>query len=128
MTLMQQPLTELMTGDLWPQLVHVQQAEERAELLLQVGEDLHWLKGHFPSQPVLAGVVQTDWACNIALRLFHLDQAPQRIDNLKFQNVVLPPQTLKLELVRTASTNSIHFRYSDPDVPGHSFSEGKLVF
>ncbi len=128
MTFMLSSLNDLMTGHQWPHLLHAQQADDRVELVLQVPEDLHWLQGHFPSQPVLAGVVQTDWACSVALRLFHLQQAPQRIDNLKFQNVILPPQTLQLELVRNASTGSIHFRYSDPDVPGHTFSEGKLVF
>jgi 3-hydroxymyristoyl/3-hydroxydecanoyl-(acyl carrier protein) dehydratase len=127
MTLMQ-PLNDIMTGDQWPQLLDMTQADDRANLVLQVREGLHWLQGHFPSQPVVAGVVQTDWACRLALRLFNLEHAPQRIDNLKFQNVIMPPQTLKLELVRNTSTGSIHFRYSDPDVPGHSFSEGKLVF
>jgi 3-hydroxymyristoyl/3-hydroxydecanoyl-(acyl carrier protein) dehydratase len=128
MTPILQSLHDLMTGDQWPQLRHAQQEDNRAELVLQVSEDLHWLQGHFPSQPVLAGVVQTDWACNIALQVFDIQQAPQRIDNLKFQNVILPPQIIKLELVRNTSTGAIHFRYSDPDVPGHSFSEGKLVF
>jgi 3-hydroxymyristoyl/3-hydroxydecanoyl-(acyl carrier protein) dehydratase len=123
-----QPFDDTMTGDHWPQLIDAQQRDDRADLVLQISADLHWLKGHFPSQPVLAGVVQTDWACRLALRLFNLDHAPQRIDNLKFQNVIMPPQTVRLELVRNASTGSISFRYSNPEEPGQTFSEGKLVF
>lgn len=122
------PFDDTMTGDQWPQLIDAQQEADRAHLVLQIHADLHWLKGHFPSQPVLAGVVQTHWACRLALRLFNLDGAPQRIDNLKFQNVILPPQVVKLELVRNSATGSISFRYSNPDEPGQTFSEGKLVF
>ena len=118
----------MMTGDRWPQLLDVRQTDARAELELQIPANLHWLKGHFPSQPVLAGVVQTDWACRIALRLFNLQNAPKRIDNLKFQNVIIPPQTVKLEFLRATASQSIHFRYSNPELPDHTFSEGKLVF
>lgn len=128
MTLMLQPINDIMTGDEWPQLLDVTQLDDHADLLLQIGTDLRWLQGHFPSQPVLAGVVQTDWACRLALRLFALEQAPQRIDNLKFQNVIIPPLPVKLELIRNSTNSSISFRYSNPDEPGHIFSEGKLVF
>lgn len=128
MTSIPQPLFDMMTDDQWPQLLNMTQAESRAELLLQIPADLHWLKGHFPSQPVLAGVVQTDWACRIALHLFEREYEPKRIDNLKFQNVIIPPQTVRLELQYSAANPAIHFRYCHPELPGHTFSEGKLVF
>lgn len=121
-------LTKMMTGDQWPQLLDLKQAEDMAELVLQIPADLRWLKGHFPSQPVVAGVVQTDWACRIALCLFNLEREPKRIDNLKFQNVIIPPQTVKLELLHATASQSIHFRYRNPELPDHTFSEGKLVF
>ncbi|MCR6649966.1 MAG: hypothetical protein NVV73_00080 [Cellvibrionaceae bacterium] len=133
MTDLRQPLEDMMTGDQWPILLDLQQRENRVDLSLKVDEKLRWLQGHFPSQPVLAGVVQTHWAAQLAhyffsTNSFSSEKSPRRIDNLKFQNVVIPPRRIALELVANVDAGSIHFRYSDPDVPGHIFSEGKLVF
>lgn len=128
MTDMRQPLAKMMSGDQWPTLLDLQQQENRVELALEVDENLHWLKGHFPSQPVLPGVVQTHWAVQLAQHFFLSEAAPRRIDNLKFQNVIIPPRRIALELNLAADANSIHFRYTDPAVSGHIFSEGKLVF
>lgn len=128
MTSMRQALEDIMTGDQWPVLLNVQERDNQIDLTLAVEADLRWLKGHFPSQPVLPGVVQTHWAAQLAQHIFAKAAAPHRIDNLKFQNVVLPPQQCTLQLIANPDTTSIHFRYTDPATPGHIFSEGKLIF
>ncbi len=128
MTHIQQSLDDIMTGDQWPRLLGVEKREREVNLALEVYANLHWLKGHFPSQPVLPGVVQTHWAAQLAQHIFARAAAPHRIDNLKFQNVVLPPQQCTLQLIANDDTTSIHFRYTDPATPGHIFSEGKLIF
>jgi 3-hydroxymyristoyl/3-hydroxydecanoyl-(acyl carrier protein) dehydratase len=125
---MRQSLETIMTGDEWPTLLGVEELENQVNLSLEVDANLHWLKGHFPAQPVLPGVVQTHWAAQLAQHFFATATAPRRIDNLKFQNVVLPPQQCTLQLIANADTTSIHFRYTDPATPGHIFSEGKLIF
>lgn len=86
-----------------------------------------WLEGHFPQQPVVAGVVQTHWAGELAQYLFPLGDNFIRIDNLKFQQVILPGQSLQLSLDYSvaADSSAVKFRYQQGD---SIFSEGKLVF
>jgi hypothetical protein len=75
---------------------------------------------------VVAGVVQTHWASEIAKWVFASGDEFIRIDNLKFQQVVLPEQQLQLTLdYSTNTTTAIKFRYSQGET---LFSEGKLVF
>lgn len=120
-------LADIFRGDEWPELLDFEQQEDKCDFRLAIGAELKWLKGHFPNQPVLPGVVQTHWACCMARHVFSPQQPIKRIDNLKFQNVILPPQSVRLELVQHPTNAFVTFRYSDA-VTSHTFSEGKLVF
>jgi 3-hydroxymyristoyl/3-hydroxydecanoyl-(acyl carrier protein) dehydratase len=125
---MHNSLADIFQGDEWPDLLDIDQSGDKSVFRFKIGADLKWLKGHFPEQPVLPGVVQTHWACCLAQQVFSLPQNIKRIDNLKFQNVILPHQEVSLELARHSSGDSVTFRYSDPATPAQAFSEGKLVF
>lgn len=94
---------------------------------LYIDDDMHWLEGHFPEQPVVAGVVQTHWAAEFAKKLFNTGDEFVRIDTLKFQQVILPEQRLQLTLERSEADENyaIKFRFSRDEI---IFSEGKLVF
>jgi hypothetical protein len=93
-------------------------------LLLDIGPDLIWFKGHFPEQPILAGVVQLNWAGLLIQELFGFQQTPASIARLKFQHVVLPPAVLELTLA-CMSPQSVHFRYTSGD---RVHSQGRLNF
>lgn len=112
----------------WPDLLSVHEHDDRIEMQLFINADLQWLQGHFPEQPVLAGVVQTHWAGTLAQHLFAPQQPLIRIDNLKFQNVILPLQNVCLELKRQTPSAAVTFRYRDPEKLDLVFSEGKLIF
>lgn len=111
----------------WPRFDGLITCEQRCRLDIFIGADMHWLEGHFPQQPVVAGVVQTHWAGEIAKQLFATGDEFIRIDNLKFQQVILPEQSLQLTLEAnvSAENRSIKFCYRTDDT---LFSEGKLVF
>lgn len=125
-TLIQQ-LRSQFAGSEWPLIDNLQAAPQGWQLSLSIPADRRWLEGHFPQQPLVAGVVQTHWAACLAQALFPVGDAFMRVDNLKFQQVILPeqPVELVLEHLPAAEQQAVKFCYSHNDL---IFSEGKLVF
>lgn len=128
-------LQQLFSSSEWPEFLAVAATDNVITLTLRIAPEIRWLTGHFPDQPVLAGVVQTHWAARLGRYLFALEGQFQRIDNLKFQTVVLPEQVLDLRLEYDSATPSIRFAYrststaaTDTPLPEVMYSEGKLVF
>jgi 3-hydroxymyristoyl/3-hydroxydecanoyl-(acyl carrier protein) dehydratase len=80
-----------------PRLLSVLDEPECCRMLLFIGSELDWFKGHFPGTPVLPGVVQLHWAARVARALFNFDRPPATVNRLKFQNVVVPPRVIELE-------------------------------
>jgi hypothetical protein len=93
-------------------------------LLLDITKDLCWFDGHFPGNPILAGVVQLHLAVLVSRWLFGLNGYPQEISRLKFQRLVVPPRTVELELKETQPA-LIRFRYIGE---GSEHSQGRLQF
>lgn len=126
-------LTELQTlfpSPEWPVFLSLESGDNRYSFGLLINSDIRWFEGHFPEQPVLAGVVQTHWAAQLACALFPLDEF-QGVDNLKFQTVILPGQTVHLTLDYLAEKSAIKFTYqsvADPAAEPSLCSEGKLLF
>jgi hypothetical protein len=93
-------------------------------LLLEVDPRLSWFEGHFPEQPILAGVVQLHWASLLIQQLFGFDQNPKSIARLKFQAPVVPPAILELTLTPILP-QAVHFRYTSGAMV---HSQGSLNF
>lgn len=118
-------LQQMFTTDAWPQFLSFDISSHSSVLLLKMNPEIQWFTGHFPGQPVLAGVVQTHWAAELSKALFPLGEEFQRIDNLKFQTVILPNQTVSLHLHYLPDSHAVKFSYQQ----GATLcSEGKLVF
>ncbi|MEN5016005.1 hydroxymyristoyl-ACP dehydratase [Erwinia sp. Eh17-17] len=102
-----------------------QQGDE-AELLLRVDPDLFWFQGHFPGQPLLPGVAQLDWVIHYGTALLAPGKQFACVDNIKFQQPILPGATLKLTLTWQAE-KGLSFRYQlvgEGDL--HPASSGKI--
>jgi 3-hydroxymyristoyl/3-hydroxydecanoyl-(acyl carrier protein) dehydratase len=109
----------------WPTFLELQKTEHGCAILLFIRGDIDWFQGHFPAQPVLAGVVQTHWAAEIGKFLFPLGDEFLGMDNIKFQTVILPNQQITLNLEYQPEHNALKFRYSHNEL---RYSEGKLAF
>jgi 3-hydroxymyristoyl/3-hydroxydecanoyl-(acyl carrier protein) dehydratase len=109
----------------WPLFESLNKNDNHVSLQINVHPDIHWFEGHFPDQPVLAGVVQTHWAGELGKYFFETGDEFCRIDNLKFQSVILPDMQLELILEYLVEKNSVKFQYRDQE---RIFSEGKIVF
>lgn len=103
-------------------------AEERDgqwHLQLQVPLDLAHFTGHFPQTPVLPGVVQVDWAQQLARDL--IAQLPPRfagMEVLKFQQLVRPGDTLQLTLRFDAERGKLYFAYHNGEA---ACSSGRIL-
>lgn len=93
-------------------------------LKLGVEPELVIFRGHFPGNPILAGIVQVHWAATFASNLFKYDQVPVQIKRLKFKKVVQPPAILTLTLSQV-ETHSIQFEFTSET---YSHSMGLLLF
>ncbi|MDR2031674.1 MAG: AMP-binding protein [Azoarcus sp.] len=99
-------------------------APRKALLQLALPHDLAWFEGHFPDLPVLPGVVQVDWAAHFAHFYFGFDAMRCDIAELKFQNLIRPGDTLRLELTLKRGGKELEFGYT---LDGKICSRGAFV-
>ena len=100
-----------------------QDGEWRLEL--EVPLDLAHFTGHFPQTPVLPGVVQVDWAQQLASRLI-VDLPPRfsGMEVLKFQQLARPGDRLQLTLRFDAARGKLYFAYRNGEA---ACSSGRIL-
>jgi acyl-CoA synthetase (AMP-forming)/AMP-acid ligase II len=108
-----------------PQASWRERRAPQAAVSLQIVPQLRVFEGHFPGVPVLPGVVQLDWAIAFGRQAFALPRRFLRAEQLKFQQPVLPPLQLELELEWKAESQQLHFRFASQ---AGQHSSGRLVF
>ena len=96
----------------WPHLVKAEPSDDDSQvsLLMQINADLIYFAGHFPSQAVLPGVVQTHWAAEFAKHLFGLSGFSQ-LKGMKFNTMILPGTQINLILSLKPLPSSVRFRF-----------------
>lgn len=109
----------------WPTFESLNIEPDSLQLNITVGPEVQWFEGHFPEQPVLAGVVQTHWVGELSAYLFELKGGFSSVQNLKFQTVILPEAKITLGLSFDPDKSLVKFKYYDEN---HSYSEGKMTF
>jgi len=107
-----------------PQLLSQQQQDGQWHIALEVPVDLLHFTGHFPQTPVLPGVVQIDWALQLARQLLDLPAHFVGMEVLKFQQLARPGDRLQLQLRFDAERSKLHFSFRHGDAP---CSSGRLL-
>jgi 3-hydroxymyristoyl/3-hydroxydecanoyl-(acyl carrier protein) dehydratase len=108
-----------------PVIVRESIAPARAEFEITVPEQLFYLQGHFPQQPILPGVIQIHWAVQLAAARLGIESTFKGIEALKFHRVIKPLTPLKLTLEQAEKTGKLHFSYQS-DLGVHS--QGRIAF
>ena len=107
-----------------PELVGQQHIDDELHLNLIVPLDLAHFTGHFPKTPILPGVVQVDWAIDLAQRLLPVPPRFAGMEVLKFQQLVRPGDHLTLKLRFDDERGKLHFAYRNGDSP---CSSGRIL-
>lgn len=79
-----------------PKLINYTSAESVHCLTLFIAPELDYFKGHFSQGPILAGVVQLDWAVEMIREYFSITWDVKDVEALKFQVVITPNMTVTL--------------------------------
>ncbi|ATZ73112.1 hydroxymyristoyl-ACP dehydratase [Idiomarina sp. X4] len=90
----------------------------------RLSEDCIYLQGHFPSAPILPGVTQLDWVVQLASQYWSTPVSIQRVEVLKFNDMILPGAEVDLVIQRKRE-DCITFSYKKGD---QALSSGRLVF
>ena len=108
-----------------PQMRLLERDTVRAVYEVIAQPDLLYFDGHFPEAPILAGVVQVDWAIAFGRECFDLPPWFKGIHALKFQRVIRPGMPVTLELTHEPAKSALVFRYSSLE---GQHASGRILF
>ncbi len=92
----------------------IRQQQHKDEVLhysLEVPIDLIFFQGHFEELAILPGVVQIQWACQLAEPLIGVGFS-RNIEKLKFTHPIFPGDLINLQL-SLKPNNKLYFKFSD---------------
>lgn len=93
-----------------PELLEEVETAHGCRRTLRVPPALACLAGHFPSFPVVPGVVQIQWVMDVARNLAGQELQLRRIEALKFKGILRPGEILELSAEWSPSGEHIDFR------------------
>jgi acyl-coenzyme A synthetase/AMP-(fatty) acid ligase/3-hydroxymyristoyl/3-hydroxydecanoyl-(acyl carrier protein) dehydratase len=123
----QQLLTSLLDFDnrKLPQVLNLEMTPDSVRLGLRVPEDLLYFSDHFASYPILPGVVQLAWVEHFGKLFFSIDKPFNRMEVVKFTQVIRPGDELTLVLDWKAASGKLYFNFSsEHDI----YSSGRMVY
>jgi 3-hydroxymyristoyl/3-hydroxydecanoyl-(acyl carrier protein) dehydratase len=82
-----------------------------AEIDLDITPGMIWFSGHFPGEPVLAGLAQVHLAVTWAEHVWGWKPTGSNISRLKFRRVLRPGDKVLLKLARQMSAGRLTFTY-----------------
>lgn len=98
---------------------------DEATFNLQLPQTLSYFEGHYEEVPILAGVVQIDWAISFAVDNFSITENFRRIEVLKFFKILTPGDQITLALEWNLKTGRLKFEYQNA---GTKYSSGRIIF
>ncbi|KHK63534.1 AMP-binding protein [Pseudomonas frederiksbergensis] len=107
-----------------PEVLEQIETDGEWSLRLAVPPDLAYFSGHFPTAPVLPGVVQVDWALSLGHQLLDLPPRFVGMEVLKFQQLVRPGDEVQLHLRFDRERGKLYFAYRNDTA---ACSSGRIV-
>lgn len=112
-------------ADAWPEVLDERRDGDGVVLDLRIPDGLAYFPGHFPGMPILPGVVQIHWAIHLARGRFAMASRFQRMEVIKFKNLIRPRYVLQLHLNYQSPERRLQFAYRSHD---EAFSSGRIYF
>jgi acyl-coenzyme A synthetase/AMP-(fatty) acid ligase/3-hydroxymyristoyl/3-hydroxydecanoyl-(acyl carrier protein) dehydratase len=94
-----------------PEVLTQVESDGEWNLQLSVPPDLAYFSGHFPTAPVLPGVVQVEWALSLGQQFMNLPGRFAGMEVLKFQQLVRPGDEVQLHLRHDVERAKLYFTY-----------------
>lgn len=107
-----------------PQVLEQVETDGQWSLQLLVPPDLAYFSSHFPTAPVLPGVVQVDWALSLGRQLMDLPPRFVGMEVLKFQQLMRPGDEIQLHLRFDRERGKLYFAYRNDTA---ACSSGRIV-
>ncbi len=108
-----------------PEVIAVRRERQRLECQLRIPEKLAFLDGHFPSFPIVAGVVQLHFVMGALEELLGTTARLATLEALKFRDLLLPGQEFLLRVEVAENGERFEFVLADAQQPGRVFSSGR---
>jgi hypothetical protein len=103
----------------------VEKNSHEAVFELVAPRSLLYFSGHFPSRPILPGVVQLDWVIACGRQCFDLPPVFRGVHSLKFQRVIPPETPIKLQVVYHQAQSTLSFQITSALGP---HAKGRILF
>jgi acyl-coenzyme A synthetase/AMP-(fatty) acid ligase/3-hydroxymyristoyl/3-hydroxydecanoyl-(acyl carrier protein) dehydratase len=87
---------------------------DKAEIRIDLAPDMIWFEGHFPGQPVLAGIAQVHMATLWSERLWGWKPSGGSLSQVKFRHILKPGDVVLLRLQR--QPHRLKYSYQLDDV------------
>jgi acyl-coenzyme A synthetase/AMP-(fatty) acid ligase len=107
-----------------PQILDSREQDGEWQLQLRIPLDLRYFSGHFPSTPVLPGVVQIDWVLHLAPGYLQLPPRFVGMEVLKFQQLLRPGDLASLTFRFDPARSKLYFAYQ---VGENAASSGRVL-
>jgi acyl-coenzyme A synthetase/AMP-(fatty) acid ligase len=108
-----------------PETLGVARSPRAIEAELRIPDDLAFLEGHFPSFPVVAGVVQLHFAMGALAELLGAAPRLEALEAWKLQRLLRPGQRVTLRLQLSEDLARFEFALADAGHPERVFSSGR---
>jgi acyl-coenzyme A synthetase/AMP-(fatty) acid ligase/3-hydroxymyristoyl/3-hydroxydecanoyl-(acyl carrier protein) dehydratase len=95
----------------WPQIIDEQLVDGQLTIQCYIPKQLIYFEGHMPNRPILPGIVQIHWAEAYARRWLSVTGRFDRLEVIKFQQLILPEYKMKICLEFNSATRKLSFRY-----------------
>jgi len=99
--------------------------DNEVELSFNIPENLHYFKGHYPSFPIVPGVVEIDWAIKYAKKHLHLNGKFIGMEAIKFHEFITPNDNIILRLNFKKETHKLLFSFTSKT---SKLSSGRILF
>jgi acyl-coenzyme A synthetase/AMP-(fatty) acid ligase len=95
----------------WPEVLKQDMIDGRLVMECRIPKDLIYFDGHFPSNPILPGIVQAHWAESFGRQFLSVNGSFTRLEAIKFQQVIPPECIVALVLSYEEVKNKLSFQY-----------------
>jgi len=109
----------------WPEIIHQEILDNQLTITCRVSAELIYFDGHFPENPILPGIVQVHWAEAFGRRHLAVEGVFDRLEVIKFQQVIVPGTDVKIKLSYDAMKSKLSFSYTSGK---GAHSSGRICF